>query len=537
MIKAILIDDEPIITEGLKILIDWKNLNVELLETFHSSIKALEYIKSNSPQIIITDICMPSIDGIELIRQVKNMNIRSKFIILSGYNEFQYAQQAINMGAECYLLKPTVKEQLEEAIFNACGKIQNEEMLIGLEQKYKKAYIEIEPFLKENFFNDLSRGRIKREEIAAKAEYLGIALYYTNYISAIIMIDCLENNQQFQGESGQQLLKFAVRNISEEILKEKQYGHVFNVDDFICILLNCNEKLLSNIEVFSILNEIKDIVEKNIHETLTIGIGNSYEEVYNFKISYKEALTALESRFIIGGNNLIHINNIIEKSDLFDESYPFDIQRAIINSIKMLNNAEAFRNIESISDIFVSISRGNEEKIKNLFVELVTIVLRELKEIGFDTFINEEKDNYIMEILQKDTYEELKAYVFYITDLIISNLSGNFKSREQNIIDTTKKYIDSHLAENISLKVLSSIVYMNPSYFSNFFKINTGKNISDYILEARMNKAVEYLLNSDVKVYELAEMVGYGDPRRFSNAFKKYFGMNPNEYKVKLKGS
>lgn len=537
MFRAILIDDEPIITEGLRVFLDWNSLDIELVGLFNSSTKALAFIQEHKPEIVLLDICMPRMDGIELIRRVKELQINTKFIILSGYSEFAFAQQAVNSGAECYLLKPVVKEQLIEAVKDACSKLHQENLHAALEQRYRNAYNEIIPFLREKFFNDLASGALKEREIAEKAESLGLELHSTGFAAAVIAIDSSEVKEDFAGESAQQMLRFAIRDISGEILGSHQAGHVFYMENYICLFLNAKERDLTNIEIFDLLNEIRDCGEGAIARTITIGTGNLYRNILEYKNTYKEAILALNSRFIAGNNKVIHINNILDIQGSGDSghSYPFELEENIVNSIKAMNSDEAVRNMERISEAYLECSGGSRDKIINLYIELVIIILRKLQEINYAPGDNEAKGKYIAEILRKHTHEELREYVSGLCQWMIEDLSKRYKRREEGIVDMVKGYIDLHFTEDISLKTLSGIVYMNPSYLSYFYKTHTGKNISEYILRARMNKALGYLLQSDMTVYDIASRIGYADPRRFSDAFRKFYGMNPADYKLKLK--
>jgi two-component system response regulator YesN len=533
VVNVILVDDEPIITEGLMVLIDWEAHGAEVVCTFSSSTKALQYMVEHEPDIALVDINMPNINGLDLIKKAKQSGLSTKFIILTGYSDFKYAQEAVNNGAERYLLKPTVKDQLDLALKETIRKMGKEAKWVEMERQYEKLCAEMLPIMQEKFLLDLLKGDIDINEMIRRAGELEINLFPTNYASGVINIDNLKTSKQFHGEYGEEILKFAVKNIAEETLKNYRAGWAFQLNEQIVIFIH-GETIMHESDILYLLHEVKNNVEIYIDETLTIGVGRCYTVLLDYKTSYDEAITALESSFMAGKNKLIHIQYITQINDHKVSTNLAKYKRNLIGAIKKMDWNLVQANLEEISDAFVSLSEHNQLVIKNLYIELYIILLWELKDF-FSEEIHRGKYDCINEIAEIETHDELICYMEQLIGSIVKGISGKYKNKEIQVIDTIKQFILDNYDKQIGLKTIASQVYMNPSYLSHFFKMNTGNNISDYILELKMKKALEFFMTSDLKVYELAEKVGYNDPRRFSDAFKNFYGLSPHEYRIKLK--
>ena len=312
MYKLIIVEDEVIVRKNVIKKIDWQKCGFEVVGEAENGKDALEIIEALKPDVIISDIEMPFMDGLELSKIVRDKYPIIKIILLTGFDEFKYAQSAIELEVIEYILKPVSSENLIKTLTKIKQQID-----VEIDQKedlalLKHDYLRNLPIIKGNFFNDLITSSGEKEEIINKANYLNIDLNVNIFICSVINIDkTLINKTNFTG-SDYELIKFAVMNTAMEIIDKNNLGYVFSNEKYIVIVSLFKEKEKELIEQrnFKALEEIRFSIEKYMKINITMGIGNLIDKIEDISNSYKNAIVALNYRFVVGNNKLIYIEDL-----------------------------------------------------------------------------------------------------------------------------------------------------------------------------------------------------------------------------------
>ena len=313
MIKVLIIDDEPIIREGLRITINWNTLHCTVIGEAENGIEAIEKIDMLMPDIVITDIMMPGHSGLELTKYIKDNHPQIKIIFLTGYNDFSFAQQAIKLGAFDFVLKPTNTDELEKVIAKARDEILKSNSVMIQHEKLLEVIDASLPILKDKFISDLLYGNsVDTNEIEEKLLFFGIKIE-----SFIIMCIEIDNFLEFNKKSTEEeklLQIFSVKEKIEELMNRCKFKYIINYNQnaFSVILLfskNESEEILKT-GIISIAEELRNKFENSYTFTISVGISHYYDKISNIKKAYTEAIKCLENRFYIGNNTTIHIDDI-----------------------------------------------------------------------------------------------------------------------------------------------------------------------------------------------------------------------------------
>jgi two-component system, response regulator YesN len=533
MIKVLLVDDEPIIVKGLRKLILWESLGCEIIGEAYDGEEAYEFIKENKPDIVITDLLMPTMDGIEFIKRLNEDGINIEIIILSGHGEFEYAQDALKFGVFEYLLKPVTREKLTETVRKILEKINVEINYSAKIEKIKAQLRETMPLFKDKLILNVLRGEMQdSEDIKKKAELFDIDFNGFGYTVFAIEIDDIADIDKFSSEKDKLLLTFAVENIASEIIRNHSAGYLVASGEVIYVLLNIQDRRLSNNEISEIIEEIKDCLSKYLNISVSIGIGRQYSDILQIKKSFEEANKALKSKFIVGKNSIIHINNIVPGE--YDKYlYPENSEKQVLDSILYNTGAGSKELAEYLLESFTKASVGNTELIYNFCMEFLIQLRRSIRTFGGEAcpFLDLKKGEE--KIRKCKTIHDLKDWLSATMEKSLMHILNIRKNREYDAIQEAKNYIDVNFSENLSLNKVASKVFMSPTYFSALFKSKTGENFCDYLSKVRMENAASMLTDSKFKTFEVSETVGYKNPRYFSDAFKRYHGLTPTEFREK----
>lgn len=530
MYKLLIVDDDGIIRRGLSQNIMWKDIGFELLGTANDGEIALKMIEKEQPQIIISDIKMPFMDGLQLTRLVKAKYPQIKVILLTGYEEFEYAKEALKLKVFDYVLKPVDNELLIETVKRAVCDFEKEE-------KSKKQITESLPLLKQKFLVNLINGDYLESELLSEIDYLKLPLVNGNCIVLLLKLDDYKNSNYNLEVMEKELLKFSIQNICEEIA-ENTGNSVFIdlLEDEAALIFT--DKTLNNIallnKVSTIAESLREKVFKYLKTTITIGIGNVYSDIKEINKSYKDAYKAIEFRYILGKNKVLFIQDVsgYEKKS----SFHFDIEKTeIIEKIKLGLKNESIKILSDIEEKIVTEKLVSLTSIRLLGVEIAILLYNEVdgfKEYCEQTYSEKNYYNFSNRLQGLETVQEIFSELRgLISDICIYILEKR-GTQQQNIVQSAMKFIaENYAREGLSLQDVANIVHVSPIYLSIIFKQEKGINFSDYLLEIRMKKAMELIRSKDIKIYEVSDKVGYSNAQYFSVCFKKYTGFSPSEFK------
>lgn len=536
MYKLMFADDEALIRRNMTKIVQWENFGFELIGCCENGHELLELIEHEVPDLVITDINMPFIDGIEVARQLKQMNPRVKIVFLTGYNDFEYAQKAVDLNVLKYILKPITVEEIQNVLIDV-KKILDEEVtknsnIHNLEEFYEQN----KPIMQSVFLSNLLVEPFSPDDlddIESKIKVLELErLMGEEFLAAVVLIDHVVETSEWK--NSQSLMEFAVYNILKEILDEKKIGYGIIGNKRINIILsNKYCKTENTLEEFmQVLEEICICINKYLNFTVTIGVGTIKDSLTMINQSSNEANAAIGYRNIVGNNRLIYINDI-ESHRITKQTVDFAHGKKLLNVIKM-------GNLEELKQLYQEIIEEIEkeqltlEQMRIWGMMLIFNLYRDVESMGVN--VSEILDfNVLKNLLDTWDYQDMYNYLLNFCIKLLEAISLNRMNSFSIIVDGAIKIIDKNYDNpDLSVDMVSSMVNLSASYFRSIFKKEMGKTFGKYVTEVRMKKAKDFILTTNMKNYEIAEATGYTDPHYFSYCFKKHFNMSPSELRVSI---
>lgn len=529
MYKIAIVDDESIIRRGLSRNIDWNSLGYEVIGTASDGEEGLELMKTQKPDIVISDIRMPVLDGLEMVRQARRQRLPCKVILMSGYEDFGYAQDAINLKVEKYLLKPIDNDDLIRVVKRVTRQIDSERQL-------EHQIAESMPLLRHNFISRLLTGRLSVEEVESEQAFLGFQFSAQRYKVLVIKADDFQSEQYVDRPQQQEILKFGILDCVKDVFGDFPQLQIHDIGgDEIVLIAGCAEGEESAVlrRIYHTCGILSQKLEDTMETTVTIGMGRFRTGYPGIARSFTEASSAIEYRHMLGKNRIISIQDI-HLPGRRDSISLTDLEKKVISSIKMGLVEETNKSLEAIRDKILEREFVTLEKMRLIGLELSILLIKEAEnwaqnqdEKRVDEFYNMSSS-----IMSKETLDEVFGVVFALVEEIAKGINAQRISQQKEIIDQAIAYIDSNYGnEDLSLQDVAQNVHISSSYFSTIFKKEKNINFTDYLTETRMKKSMELLRNTNLKAYEIAQMVGYSNPQYFSLCFKKYTGYSPLQFK------
>lgn len=536
MYRMIVVDDKEDIIQGIQAMGQWDDIGIVISGCAHDGQEALKLIEKNEPHIVITDIKMPIMDGLQLTESIKRMSPEIKVVILSGYDEFQFAQQALKLGAEEYLLKPIRIHQLKEVILRVIRKLDEELARKEEEAKLLERLQQSLPLLRNKYFQQLlvEPAGIHEEEVARRLNFLEVNLY--SHHLAVILVEIDHYHGIIDPDSYQQ---------SEWLHREiEELEHNFNLENVkIAVFTDTSERMgwivsvpsLNNLpeinqNIFALAEKINLLAEKKENISLSIGIGRFYSGFSQLFHSYQDAVEALTHKFLLGSNQIIHIDDVLPDQKL-SFIYPVEIEKKLLLNLKTGAYQETEHLLENYFEVLDHYTYSSPKFIKKSLMGFILSLSRVLLELNIDEeSVTENNDDLLTQITKFDTLDEIKKWIRKIVVKINLISSSEKKHKAKVKMERAKEYIAQHIADEISLNAVAHYIDLSPNYFTTLFKEYTRETFMDYVIKIRIEKARELIQTGRYKVYEVANRVGYYDARYFSEIFKKYVGVTPADY-------
>ncbi len=523
MHKVFLVDDEPFILEGLRAIIKWQEYGLEITGQALNGLDAFNQIRDSDIDILITDITMPKMNGLQLIHTLKDTHPSIKFIVLSGYNEFEYVKEGIKLGIENYLLKPVNVQELISTMKNTTKKIQSTS---SKELSLVKKDFTI---LKDNILYRWVTRTIDIEELKERSKILDINLECARYAVAIIRI------LPPPGEAGQRVPMEKPQLIAEAYSlcckTLEQYDSAVCCNDFegniIAIFSEC-PAIISKPAIHAILKEIRNRMQSRLGVNLFITVGDyqyAFSEVYK---SYSIAQKLQEYRLLSNTGRTIDFDEILQDKTTGQPLPELDYD-LLSKQILSRNKQEVSAFIDTIFDKLQDCNGVTPSDIHNYSIELILHINKTVKNFEFNC--NLSRSDYkklFADMLELETISQLKAYIKAIADNAIDCFISE-DTRVSPVIREVMRYISEHYAEEFSLKTLGCTFNINASYLGQLFLKEIGEHFSDYLNKYKIEKAKQLLLNTNLKAAEIAKKVGFSDTAYFYRQFKRYVGVTPVE--------
>lgn len=539
-IKVFLVEDEMVIRRGIKNSIDWEKEGYIFCGEASDGELAYPMIIKEKPDILITDIRMPFMDGLELCKLVKKELPNIKILILSGYDEFDYAKEAIRLGVTEYLLKPISSGKLLEALNGVSESIRREKEDKDLVRKYMEEMRENTEHEKQKFFEQMIAGNLSMADALETGKKYEMNLSTGMYNLLLFRFTLGEENRK----SGELLgeAEYAIEKLTErlEYVFEFQRG----VEGWAFLLMADNEEQMSE-RVKELSKDLEEIMKNYSTIAYFGGIGQPVARLRELEESFREAERALAARFTMELNRIISVEDIrmaqnVDTLDDIEITSFGEIEKTRTMLEKFLNNG-AEDEIDEFVDVYIN--ELPEENLKSVLMRQYIIMDAYIVMMSFCEKIegiegemqaqSEELKNSMKTI---QTLEEIKNYIRMLLKKIIGVRDTISGRRYSDIIEIAKDQIrKTYMSDEISLNTIAAEVGMSPSYFSSIFSKEMGKTFVEYLTEIRMDRAKELLMCSSMKTSEIGYEVGYKDPHYFSYIFKKTQNCTPKEFRARGK--
>lgn len=536
MYKLVIIEDELMVRRNIIRKIEWNKYGFEVAGQAENGKEGLEVIEAVNPHVVITDIEMPFMNGLELSAIVREKYPSIKVVLLTGFDEFKYAQQAIKLNVMEYILKPLSSENLIKVLMRIKALIDEEVEKMEDIATLKEYYQQSLPVMRMSFLNSLVTYKLDKVEILDKCKNLDIDLQGDKYIVSVISIDRKTVAETKFCEKDEELIRFAVLNTTEEICEKYKSGIPFYHDAYVVIIFSyreVNEKDARD-KLYKSLEEIRQNIEKYMKFTVTIGIGTLCSELAELSSSFKSAVAALGYRFVLGNNRIIYIGDLEPES--FSKIVFDDKKEQLLSSGIKTGQKEDVE--KAVEDIFKQISgeKSSFNDYQVYLLEVLSVIIKITKGLNIDTKeVFGANSNLFTDTFQFTSVSEVKEWVKELCNKIMNHVSDRRVNSCKLFVEKAKTYILEHYNNGgLSLNDVSNYLHISPNYFGSIFKNETGETFVNFLLKVRMEKAKDLICTSDMKNFEIADKVGYVDQHYFSYCFKKYYNCSPNEFRHSL---
>ncbi|WP_117148952.1 response regulator transcription factor [Paraliobacillus zengyii] len=494
MFKVLLIDDEPLIREGLRQVIEWERYGFTICDVGLDGRDGLNKIRIHQPEVVIIDIRMPGMSGIEVIEKAKQEGYTCKFIVLSGYSSFSYAKQSIKLGIESYLLKPIDEDELVAILAEIKTALTNDKKIHTQLTQYQQ-------LSEEQRWKSVIEGRADDRQIQNLME-----ISPDHFHLAVLHADEDMKKQEIK-----------------EILKpyETQKVKLIWKDRAIYLLcISCEEQ-----EVIAYLTLFNDKIQELVTNPIKGYLANSFQSLSEIGLALRQ-IDQIDKLAYCFGDTPYLTYSILDNERIAEPDYN-QISSIIIRSLEFKDRNK----LEEQSKVLIryyQLAKFEKSRIQAEMIEFVSEIMKEMSKTYQDLQIGE-KEPFVKQVYQTNNIQELFNVIELRLWLLAKQINGFSLSAEDNM-KKILNYTQQYYYQDLNLKVLANLFNYNSSYLGKKFKIHTGEHFHTYLDKIRIAKAKQLLVKQDYKVYKVSDLVGYSNMDYFYKKFKKHVGMSPKEY-------
>ncbi len=517
MHTVLIVDDDAMIVKGLEQFVDWQDMGFRIVGTARDGEEGIRAIRELQPEIVLTDIKMPYKDGLSMIEDCLREGLMPHFVVLTGFNEFEYARRALKSRVSDYLLKPVEENRLISVLSTIREQIKEGERqkadLSALEQRVQESYT----LIREKLILDLVAGSLPPESLSAD----NLAYYKIHLSGNCFHVALVEGEETLLVDT--KLLAMMTKAFERHGIR----ALIVRSGGSLTILLNGEPD--SNRHIVEGLEEIRTTAFEWLGLSLTAGVSNVGTWT-GLPDLYPQAKLALQHKMYRGSGSVIAYRSLA----LDGEHYPHDPEEQARRLLSAVSEHNEEKMIAELDDFFGQIRRHGglpPQSVYRICSEVLYEVRKGLSETGIpaDSLVGEPVAS-IESMAKHGTLDELRQGFGIIFKHIRTHFDRSPEHAGGEQIDNIILYMRTHYANPIDLDIISKTFYIDPSYFCKVFKKSTGETYLHYLTRIRMEKACQLLSNPASKVYEIAGKVGYEDQRYFSQVFRKHTGMTPSDY-------
>ncbi|MCM3440219.1 response regulator transcription factor [Metabacillus halosaccharovorans] len=504
MLKVMIVDDEPSTREGLEMFIPWEDLGFEIVGTAEDGFDAIEKYKELKPNLMMVDMKMPEMSGIELIQKIREVDSSIQFIVLSGFAEFEYARNAMKYNVKDYLVKPVDEDELIPILTElAQGFIKEEEF-----SRVKKKMDEEN---KERVIQAAVTGECM-EELKELCDHLKWNRF------RILLIE-VKKNEYALGDIKKQL---------KQVYELDKKGLIFTTGSYIGILLNADQEVNNNIA------HIYKAIHQNIQTKFVASISQTFKEIEDLSTQFNIASDLIKDQFFYDEGIILHSDSkpviTVEEGVSKDKISSLQLSEVVEQLVFALEigDKKVIERICMNAGKYMIFNELSEQTIKEKYIEIVTSLLKKL--MYENKNIHEKVSNILSRVYEIETQSKLTELLTYVTNLLEEMLDSIDSSDSDILVKKMIKLIEQNYYKNIKLETLAKVLNYNRFYLGKLFRDYTGEYFNTYLDKIRIENGKKLLLQG-LKVYEVAEQVGFSNVDYFHSKFKKYVGESPSSYK------
>ncbi|MFC5448463.1 response regulator [Paenibacillus aestuarii] len=537
-LRVLLVDDEYYFRKLLIHLIDWEAHGYTVDQEAENGLQALELARKQHYDLIVADINMPGMTGLDFVEALRSSFIQTKVIFITSYDIFEYAQAAIALGASYYLLKPVDEEELIRSLKEIRVELLQEMQFTHDVKDLKEQVERTKPLLRDHFIRQLLlyESTESPETLCSQAQYYDIPLNAHSYAAFVAEID--ELTVRYNKEQERQLWRFAVKNILKDTFESSgAYCAVIDGEDNkIAVLVGFTD--FRDKTLIELCDQARLFIDQRMHLNITLALGQTYESLSQIHLSYSEALYVLKYKFAKGGNRLIAYTQDQEGSEEAVFSLPLD-RMEWITAIRNKNRDEVVLKIDELCQRLASI-QASKDIAFFILMECVSLGSAVILERGGTLPSGWMTDRHPLfkQMHGLETISSMRQWLqLFFNQMVFTELESQLsRFKGSDIVGKAVAYIEEHyVEESLTLQQTARNICANPSYLSHIFKKETGKSFTEYLSDLRLDRAMEMLREVSpeglvsLKIVDVSRSVGYADPYYFSKCFKKKFHIVPSK--------
>ncbi len=527
MYTVLLVDDEEEVIQVIMRKINWEELGFSVIGSAGNGVKALELMEEFQPDVLVTDIKMPYMDAMELAHRLKTEFPATKILLFTGFDEFEYAKEAIHLEVEEYILKPMNSAELKSVFSRLKIKLDQEISEKRSVETLEKYYLESLPLLRADFYSGLIEGRVHEDEIS---RYLSeCQLSFPGPFFSCLVIHT--SSSQEAGTIDPQLLAASVREHAKERLGKKWQAKSFAYLGNTVLILQLGDEN----EVWELTDECDRFcryARRMLGAVVTVGIGQICGNILDLPRSYSSAREAVSYRAVYGASRAINIREIVPQK--MDRSVSSN-ESELSDLFRMIRVGSEEEITEAVNRYFLHTSFTDKSLQQQYMdrMELLSMLLRFSANNGITMGENTEDMGRLYGSLLDTEPDALKNWLLKVSLSFREQLIRVRSSSTESLVSRAMEYVQNHYAdEKLSLDDICASLGVSNSYFSTVFKKETGSSFVGYLTDYRLDRAARLLIETNEKSYMIASQVGYSDPNYFSYVFKKRFGTSPSKYRT-----
>lgn len=525
-----LADDEGIVLDSLRMIIEENFPGECQIETAKTGRAVIELAETFRPDVAFMDIQMPGINGIEAIKEIQKNNKSVEFIVLSAYDKFDYAKEAINLGVMEYLNKPFTARKITEVLGKALKSVDARRKKRSDDLKIKEKMETVTPIIENGFVYAIMFQEYFAEDVENYKHLLGLTADYGCMLALTVGDDQQGSHMTNAVGAGvrTQMNYAKVRELLKETFHACVVGSVISNKIPVFLPMEAGKiEYEERIGMIDVCRELNRKLRRMTDISFRIGIG-SVRKLKQSMESYEEALKALAS----STGSVAHVDDLPIQCR-YDDEYPLELEKELFDDLRGGHSEDCERAAGNYFDWMLSAYDEKNLSVRLKILEFVLFAEHEAYENGGMTYHFEERENYLPIVMQAEKNSDLRGWFVKKFSEACKNMMTKKEEHENQLVVKAQNYIQENFQKDLSLDEVSRQLDLSPYYFSKLFKEETGYNFVEYLTSLRMKKAQELLMQESLSMKEICVSVGYSDPNYFSRIFKKHMGVTPTEYREK----